>query len=552
MKKILLSILCLFFSLSSFSQMSESSNQMQRKAVSAEQAEKEFIEIARKIPIDIIRRTATQQNGRVKPFDTLARESILYINGKYSRWGLHAVQMYLALTIYESSPWLEFIEVREPTLRTELGFLTTKKYFSLADLESSTLQSLTMPLFKKQQANAKSLTEHEKKILETFQQMSLLQQIILGDHLDQAIDFAIFDKSKNPEAQVKINQYLKAVAENNSAEMTSKAEELVQWSQNQKTPDMYQHYIGKINTEIFYNDFRPFLWASILYIILGFVFFTPVIHSKLSHKGAIIFFVVPLLLQSIGLALRVYITQFAPVTNMFGTMIWVSMGVNIFSLVLFILYRNYLVSGITLMASGLILFLAESIPLILNPDMDPIVAVLRSNFWLSTHVTTITISYAALTIAMLIGNMALIRMWTHHDNQKFYKEYAHYAYRMVQLGCFLLTAGIILGGVWADYSWGRFWGWDPKETWALIADLAFLVLLHARYAGWVSDFSFLALAPISYLTVIMAWYGVNFILAAGLHSYGFSSGGATMVAIFVGIQVLLLAAGFLKRKMIKA
>jgi ABC-type transport system involved in cytochrome c biogenesis permease subunit len=171
--------------------------------------------------------------------------------------------------------------------------------------------------------------------------------------------------------------------------------------------------------------------------------------------------------------------------------------------------------------------------------MDPIVAVLRNNFWLTIHVMTISISYAAFTCAMLIGNFALIRNLMGETRKEVYQSLAHLAYRIIQLGVFLLTAGIILGGWWADYSWGRFWGWDPKETWALIADLGFIAILHARFLGWLRNFGVLAASPIAYLLVIMAWYGVNFILAAGLHSYGFSSGGAMMVSIYVAAQMVL-------------
>lgn len=528
--------------------------QLQRKPVSPEQAQADFIAISKTIAIDEIRTMATQQNGRIKPFDSLAREYILYVNGRYSRWDLHPVQMYLGLILSASSPWLEFVEVRDPELRTKLGFLPTKRFFSLAELESSNLQSLAGPLLEKQQQAPRTLEPDEKKVLETYSQVSVLQAIIMSQHLLQAVDFSIFDNNRipsshNPEVQEKINRYLAALSKKDSANIVPSTHDLVSFSQGQKTPDMFTHFMSKINTEIFYNDFRPFFWASLLFLVLGALFFIPAARNRLGRRGALAFFIVPLALQITGIALRVYITQFAPVTNMYGTMIWVSLGVNVFSLVLFFLYQNYLVSGITLIGTGLILLLTESIPLILSPDLDPIVAVLRNNFWLSTHVTTITISYAAFTIAMLIGNTALIRLWTHKDDAKFYKEYAHYAYRMVQLGCFLLTAGIILGGIWADYSWGRFWGWDPKETWALIADLGFLALMHAKYIGWASNFAFLAAAPVAYLMVIMAWYGVNFILAAGLHSYGFSSGGATMVAVFVILQLLLLGAGVAKMKL---
>ena len=106
----------------------------------------------------------------------------------------------------------------------------------------------------------------------------------------------------------------------------------------------------------------------------------------------------------------------------------------------------------------------------------------------------------------------------------------------------LLAAGTILGGVWADYSWGRFWGWDPKEVWALIALLGYLAVLHARFAGWILDFGLAALSVICFSLVVMAWYGVNFVLGAGLHSYGFGGGGAPYVFSAIGLQSLFVAA----------
>jgi ABC-type transport system involved in cytochrome c biogenesis permease subunit len=106
----------------------------------------------------------------------------------------------------------------------------------------------------------------------------------------------------------------------------------------------------------------------------------------------------------------------------------------------------------------------------------------------------------------------------------------------------LLAAGTILGGVWAKYSWGRFWGWDPKETWALIALLGYVAVLHGRLAGWLRDLGFLVGVVSAFLGILMAWYGVNFILGVGLHSYGFASGGLGWVLGYVGLEALLLAA----------
>ena len=96
----------------------------------------------------------------------------------------------------------------------------------------------------------------------------------------------------------------------------------------------------------------------------------------------------------------------------------------------------------------------------------------------------------------------------------------------MQVGVLLIAAGTILGGVWADYSWGRFWGWDPKEVWALITLLVYLVPLHGRFAGWVNTFGLVVASVVCFLSVVMAWYGVNFVLGVGLHSYGFVEGGS--------------------------
>lgn len=118
------------------------------------------------------------------------------------------------------------------------------------------------------------------------------------------------------------------------------------------------------------------------------------------------------------------------------------------------------------------------------------------------------------------------------------KPLSNFIYRTMQVGVLLIAAGTILGGVWADYSWGRFWGWDPKEVWALITLLVYLIPLHGRFAGWVNTFSLVISSVVCFLSVIMAWYGVNFVLGVGLHSYGFVEGGSQGVVLAVVLGVL--------------
>ncbi len=185
------------------------------------------------------------------------------------------------------------------------------------------------------------------------------------------------------------------------------------------------------------------------------------------------------------------------------------------------------------------LFLADRAPTVLDPSLQPLEPVLRSNFWLTTHVMTITISYAAFFLAFALGDISLFyHLKDEKKNQAKIKALSLGIYRSIQIGIALLAPGIILGGIWADYSWGRFWGWDPKETWAFIALMGYLAIMHAKLAGWVRDFAMAACGILGFSLVIMAWYGVNFVLGAGLHSYGFGAGGVEYVSFFVALHIV--------------
>jgi ABC-type transport system involved in cytochrome c biogenesis permease subunit len=123
------------------------------------------------------------------------------------------------------------------------------------------------------------------------------------------------------------------------------------------------------------------------------------------------------------------------------------------------------------------------------------------------------------------------------------KPMTSFLYRAMQVGVLLVAAGTILGGVWADVSWGRFWGWDAKEVWALITLLVYLVPLHGRFAGWVSTFGLVFASVVCYMAVLMAWYGVNFVLGVGLHSYGFTKGGGQYLVITCALAMIGVATG---------
>lgn len=193
------------------------------------------------------------------------------------------------------------------------------------------------------------------------------------------------------------------------------------------------------------------------------------------------------------------------------------------------------------------LLLADSLPAVLDPSIEPLVPVLRDNFWLSIHVPTITLSYASFALAMGLGHLALVQYWRHPQGGSTASALSRLNTRVIQVGILLLTTGIILGGIWAHFSWGRFWGWDPKETWALIALLCYLAPVHGRLAGWLGQFGMNVASVLGFNAVLMAWYGVNFVLGTGLHSYGFGTGGsAVLITGLVGMDSLFVLATILR------
>jgi ABC-type transport system involved in cytochrome c biogenesis permease subunit len=160
---------------------------------------------------------------------------------------------------------------------------------------------------------------------------------------------------------------------------------------------------------------------------------------------------------------------------------------------------------------------------------------------------TIMLSYAAFAMALLIGNITLGFYLKRSANQPAIASLSKMTCRFLQGGVLLLILGTFLGAMWAANAWGRFWAWDPKETWALITLLGYLALLHARRVGWVRDLGLAAWSVVCFVLVLMTWYVVNFILGSGLHSYGSgTAGGQSYILAAVAIQFLYVGAAALR------
>jgi ABC-type transport system involved in cytochrome c biogenesis permease subunit len=166
--------------------------------------------------------------------------------------------------------------------------------------------------------------------------------------------------------------------------------------------------------------------------------------------------------------------------------------------------------------------------------------VLRNTEWLTYHVVTVMMAYSAFALAMGVGHVQLASLALRPDRREWTDSLGRLLYGMVLVGCVLITAGIIFGAIWANKSWGRYWGWDPKETWSLITLLGYMAVLHGRRVNWFGAFGMAAASIICFQLVIMTYYGVNFVLGRGLHSYGFSSGGQIWVGLYVLAETIFV------------
>jgi ABC-type transport system involved in cytochrome c biogenesis permease subunit len=243
---------------------------------------------------------------------------------------------------------------------------------------------------------------------------------------------------------------------------------------------------------------------------------------------------------------RCIIMQRPPVGNLYDTIIFIGSTVVLLALIVEWLTRRRFALGLAPMLGTALIILARRFELGDAKDhMDPLVAVLDSNFWLTTHVITITLGYSAglLSAFLAAGFVLLCGLGLDGGDRDLRRALTRAVYGMLCVTLFLSLVGTVLGGIWANYSWGRFWGWDPKENGALLIVLWTLAILHARLGGYLREWGIHLAAIFTAIVVTFSWWHVNF-LGVGLHNYGFTAGKNTIWA-FYGCMSAVLLAGFI-------
>jgi ABC-type transport system involved in cytochrome c biogenesis permease subunit len=304
---------------------------------------------------------------------------------------------------------------------------------------------------------------------------------------------------------------------------------------------------AKTRFESYFNHFSPFYWEMYLYAIAFFLAaFAWLGWSVPLNRAAFWLIAVTLVAHTLALAARIYISGRPPVTNLYSSAVFIGWGAVVFGLIFERIFKLGVGNVIASIAGGATLLIAH----FLAGDGDTfkvLVAVLDTNFWLATHVVLITLGYATTFVAGLLGLIyVLLGVFTPALKPQVGKDLSRMIYGTLCFATFFSFVGTVLGGLWADDSWGRFWGWDPKENGALIIVLWNALVLHARWGGMAKDRGVAVLAVVGNIVTSWSWFGVNQ-LGAGLHSYGFTSGVALTLLLFVISQIVVIGLGCLPK-----
>lgn len=306
----------------------------------------------------------------------------------------------------------------------------------------------------------------------------------------------------------------------------------------------------RIQREIFYNGLDPFYKSEFFYgFSLLFLLCSLLIFKKWLYRISILLLAAGFLFHGVGIILRILISGRPPVTNLYETFVftgWIAVLLG----VILELFRKKNIGLLTGSLSGLLMLLIAGKYALEGDTMGMLVAVLDSNFWLATHVITITVGYGGIVISGLIGHLYVLQKIFKPASEELQQNTFQAVYATQAFGLIFTFIGTVLGGIWADQSWGRFWGWDPKENGALLIILWSAMLFHARLAKMIREVGFSLGSIVGIISVVLAWFGVN-LLGVGLHSYGFTSGVATSLVVYIIVELVFIFGAYIYLKKAK-
>ena len=546
-----------------------------------------------------LRELPVQYDGRWPPLDTVARDIVQKVTGNAFHDGHDPVVMLLAWT-FDAAIWQQqpLIRIGNAELRRELELSPTQTGYSYAELVSHD-RLLTLIDALNEQEEGHKPDPLESKVSDIHEKLIVLQRVFGGQLLRvipdpenvagawRTIPTGSGGAAELEPARLAWAGLARAFIADDAPAFAAAADQLT--AALAALPSAYHPDSRLIATELRYNRLRPFQLAWIVMAIgAALAAVAMVVGRKWCDALAVLGMLAGFGVLTYGLWMRWQIAGRIPASNMFESLLFLSWGTGPAAILALLVLRNRIVPLMVSLTGALALFLATTLPL--DHYIRPIPPVLLDTVWMSIHVPIIMISYYALAIAMFVAHAQLGVMALAPKRRSWAAAIDMFHYWCVQAGSLLLLAGIVTGSMWAASSWGRYWGWDPKEVWSLIAFLGYLTILHVRIdrerAGWwvyavgvllaVGVFVLVVrrLAPLSVISglglagtaaavaffvlarsrlatalksvlcfwlIVMTYVGVNYVLGIGLHSYGFGTGAVAHYMLLTGGIDLALA-----------
>jgi ABC-type transport system involved in cytochrome c biogenesis permease subunit len=546
-------------------------------------------------------------NGRIKPLETVARTSLLIIHGRQTLRTDHGTLSAIdwlaeVLMRADEADLRKVFVIRNPETLAALGLSPEAgKYFSFRELFSH-LQEIEQQAALAQKVDAQLRSAFQRDIVKLYERLTLYHRLensleVAGtDDFKAQIDNLVKNIHPSP---VPMNSGISAEALQSLGFLAETGyflpippyppnDDPLQWRKmgesillfvtagnihpavpayaamvsafaaNNPTSfnaavDSYsgwvkQHFparVRKTNLESVFNQLQVFYSAMVLYVLIFVLACTSwLVRPQTLGRYALMLLLVTFVAHSAGLITRMYLEGRPPVTNLYSSAVFIGWGAVLLGILLERFFRN----GIGSATAGIIGFITLLIAHHLSTDgdtMEMMRAVLDTNGWLATHVVCVTLGYASTFLAGFLALTYIVRgAVTPSLDRGTAQSLTRMVYGIVCFATLFSFVGTILGGIWADQSWGRFWGWDPKENGALLIVLWNAIILHARWGGLVRQRGLMVLAVFGNVVTSWSWFGVN-MLGVGLHSYGFMESAFPWLIAFGVSQLVFMVIGAL-------
>jgi len=471
-----------------------------------------------------LRRLAVQHDGRVMPLDTMAREAVWRVTGRAGVVGVDPIDVVLGWR-FDPGGWSD-----RPIVAVPVGLAAA------VGLPAGTRASSFRALADNPGLLALLRQAHDAEAQDRPMGGTLREAQTVGERLTLMQDYFEGTALRVVPAADTRGEWAPAQGLNGPSDLAALAA---------RGPAASYASSSAFGWEVAYNAART---SRLSWILLAGALGSSFLAWKTGRRALDLVAALGVIggfgAMTFGLAARWVAAGRIPASNMYESLLFLGWGVGLFAVIALVFLRSRLVVVNAAAMAALTMALVDLLPM--DPFIHPMPPVLSGTPWLAIHVPIIMVSYSVLAIGVLVAHVQIGCVIFAPGRRDLAFRMNDLLYWYIHIGSILLIAGILTGSIWAASSWGRYWGWDPKEVWSLIAFLAYLAILHGRFERLIGTFGVAALSIVAFWTILMTYIGVNYILASGLHSYGF--GGSSIVRsilIVAAIEGLFLACGFL-------